>query len=146
RYDVNAFYNFEDQPGDIDIDHIEVVQTINTDVDHQSIPDIPTVPLVAGKATVVRVYLKSVGRNAKDISQGITGSLTDDLIGLPRFPLNQPIASPKPDPDNPRHSMNFQLPLNYTAAGTLNLRAKLSLNGGPAREALATARFENPPN
>src|SRR5262245_12547548 len=53
---------------DISIDHIEFVQVAQDRDNH--------VPLVAGKSTVVRVFLTSSGNNSQDVTSGIAGTLT----------------------------------------------------------------------
>src|SRR5262249_540909 len=94
---------------DIAIDHIEFVQVVQ---DRDS-----RVPLVAGKSTVVRVFLTSSGNDGQDVDSGIVGALTAD--GYPEtlkpfgdLPAIAPAAGP--DQNNQRHSLNFLLPPAWT--------------------------------
>src|SRR5882724_4838292 len=78
------------QQPDISIDHVEFVQVAQ---DHDN-----TVPLVAGKSTVARVFLRSAGSG--DITSGISGSLTAD--GFPEMlrPFGDlPVIAPGGPPD-----------------------------------------------
>src|SRR5262245_37801092 len=129
---------FGQQP-DISIDHIEFVQ-VAQDRDN-------TVPLVAGKGTVARVFLRSAG--SSDITSGISGSLTAD--GFPEtlrpfgdLPAIAPAGSP--DQSNQRHSLNFLLPPAWTRAGLLQVRATARLNAGPEKLQPVSARFQSAPN
>src|SRR2546423_5691212 len=88
---------------DIAIDHIEFVQVAQ---DHDN-----TVPLVAGKSTVARVFLRSLG--SADVTSGISGSLTADGFPETLRPFGDlPAIAPAgtPDQNSQRHSLNFLLP------------------------------------
>jgi hypothetical protein len=107
---------------DIDIDHIEFVQ-VAQDRDN-------SVPLVAGKSTVVRVVLN------QEIATGVSGSLIAD--GFPE--------TLKPLGDRPPDSLNFLLPHSWTnSPGVLQVHATASLNGGPEKLQTASATFQAPP-
>src|SRR5882724_4226974 len=97
------------QQPDISIDHIEFVQVAQ---DHDN-----TVPLVAGKSTVARVFLQ--GGGSSDITSGTSGSLTAD--GFPE--TLRPFG-------DPRQSLNFLLPQAWTRAGDSQVRAAARLNAG----------------
>src|SRR6266404_7889978 len=72
---------------DIAIDHIEFVQVVQDHDNH--------VPMVAGKSTVVRVFLTSSGNDGQDITSGISGSLmADSLPGTLRPFGNLPAIAP----------------------------------------------------
>src|SRR2546426_7270503 len=89
------------QQPDISIDHVEFVQ-VAQDNDN-------SVPLVAGKSTVARVFLRSVGSGAQDINSGISGSLTADGFPETLRPFGDlPAIAPAgpPDRNNQRHSLN----------------------------------------
>src|SRR5258706_5523099 len=130
------------QQQDISIDHVEFVQVAQ---DHDN-----TVPLVAGKSTVARVFLRSVGTGAGDITSGISGSLTADGFAETLRPFGDlpPIApTGPPDQNNQRHSLNFLLPPAWTRpAGALQVRAAAKLNGGPDKVLTVSAAFQAPPN
>lgn len=158
RLQLRVFFRINSDPanstGTLAIDHIEVVQV---DQDHDN-----NQHLVAGKATAVRVFLQSKGNNAKDITSGISGTLTADEFktAAPRYANNANAMAPAsvPDQNNPRHSMNFTLPAAWTfpssaasggstppPGGMLHLHAKVSLNNGPETEVLQAVTFEQPP-
>jgi hypothetical protein len=116
---VRMQYALGAAPAKLDIDHIETVQVIQ---DAKN-----SVDLVAGKSTAVRVFLKSTGPNAQDITSGITGTLTSDEFPDVRHPMNKDAIAPAaaPDENNPRHSLNFILPSTWTNPpnGALHLHA-----------------------
>src|SRR5437016_7058470 len=114
------------QQPDISIDHIEFVQVAQ---DHDN-----TVPLVAGKSTVARVFLRSLG--SADVTSGISGSLTADGFPETLRPFGDlPVIAPGglPDQNNQRHSINFLLPQAWTRVGDLPVRAAARMNGGPEK-------------
>ena len=154
RLQLRVFFRINTDPanntGILGIDHIEVVQV---DQDHDN-----NQHLVAGKTTAVRVFLRSQGDSAKDITTGISGSLTaTGLTGSAlRYANNANVMAPAspPDRNNPRDSMNFLLPAAWTVptrspAGPLKLPltlvAKVSLNNGPEQQVTQSADFEQPP-
>ena len=94
---------------DIAIDHIEFVQVVQDHDNH--------VPLVAGKSTVVRVFLTSSGNDGQDVTSGISGSLVADSLPETLRPFgNLPAIAPAgaPDQNNQQHSLNFRLPRSWT--------------------------------
>jgi hypothetical protein len=130
------------QQQDISIDHIEFVQ-VAQDRDNN-------VLLVAGKSTVARVFLRSIGAGARDITSGISGSLTAD--GLPETlrpfgDLSAIAPAGPPDPTNQRHSLNFLLPMAWTRpAGALQIRAAVKLSSGPEKLQTVSAAFQVAPD
>src|SRR5260370_19152804 len=100
------------QQSDLSIDHIEFVQVAQ---DHDN-----TVPLVAWKSTVARVFLRSLG--SADITSGISGSLTADGFPETLRPFGDLAAiapAGLPDQSNQRHPLNFLLPPAWTPARDL---------------------------
>ena len=89
---------------DIAIDHIEFVQVAQDHDNH--------VPLVAGKSTVVRVFLTSSGNDGQDVTSGISGSIVADSLPDTLHPFGLPAIAPAgtPDQNNQQHSLNFLLP------------------------------------
>src|SRR5260221_11194055 len=127
------------QQPDFSIDHVEFVQVAQ---DHDN-----TVPLVAGKSTVARVFLRSLG--SADITSGISGSLTGDGFPETLRPFGDlPAIAPAgtPDQNNQRHSLNFHLPQAWTRAGDLQVRAAARLNAGPEKLLPVSATFQAAPN
>lgn len=123
-FSLQAQINF---PPDLSISRLEVVQTIQDD--DQS------VPLIAGKATAVRAFLRQQGRpenlvtGASIFLRGFRGGA--ELAGSPLRAINGVItASLEPDRENPLHSLDFILPADWTLAGSLELRAELRLAPG----------------
>lgn len=115
------------QVPDVTISRIEVVQTIQDD--EQS------VPLVAGKATAVRVFVRQAGQatplisNVTAVVRGLRGGVEIPLS--PLRPVNPAIsAQVSPDRNNPLHSLDLIMPLAWTEAGKLELRAELRLPSG----------------
>lgn len=108
----------------VSISSIEVVQAVQTEGNG--------VPLIAGKDTVVRVFVK-----ASDKAQpGVNARLYLRTGGVapagPRDPMNGPITAPltgtqgKPDRNNPDHSLNFQIPTDWIAKpGPFQVEAEL---------------------
>ncbi|MBL8211065.1 MAG: hypothetical protein JNK87_10155, partial [Bryobacterales bacterium] len=98
-------------PPDLSIPRIEVVQSV------QDEPQ--SVPLTAGKATAVRVFVRQQGR-----PEAIVGNITIALRGyrdgteLPQSPLraaNAAItASLSPDRGSSANAQNFVLPADWT--------------------------------
>jgi hypothetical protein len=114
-------------PPDITISRVEVLQGTQ-DQEH-------TVPLTAAKATAVRAFIRQEGR-PEAIINNITAVVRGFRNGveLPLSPLravNPAIpARLEPDRGNVSHSQNFVLPLAWTQAGQLELRAELRLPAG----------------
>ncbi|MBI4893351.1 MAG: choice-of-anchor D domain-containing protein [Acidobacteria bacterium] len=103
---------------DLAIDHIEVVQAIQR-ADN-------SVPLVAGKETVVRVFPRAL--NSTSIIEGVTGSLTGTKTppGEPTVPLSQKLLpwnapviarSGVPDRASSYASLDFLLPPGWATQG-----------------------------
>src|SRR5947207_421879 len=124
---------------DIAIDHIEFVQVVQDHDNH--------VPLVAGKSTVVRVFLTSSGNDGQDVTSGISGTMVADNLPDTLRPFGLPAIAPAgaPDQNNQQHSLNFLLPRSWTIlTAPLTVRATATLNGGPARTQAASATFQIP--
>jgi hypothetical protein len=114
-------------PPDLTISRLEIVQTVQ-DADQ-------TVPLIAGKVTGARAFVRQEGRpdnllgNVTVLLRAYKGGI--EIAGSPARPFNAPItARLDPDRSNPEHSQNFVLPSNWTQAGTIELRAELRLPAG----------------
>ncbi len=111
-------------PPDLSISRIEAVQTVQDDSQ--------SVPLTAGKATAVRVFVRQQGR-----PEAIVGNVTIALRGyrggteLPQSPLraaNAAIsAALSPDRTSSANAQNFVLPADWTTPGEIELRAELRL-------------------
>src|SRR5260370_22539648 len=126
---------------DIATDHIEFGQVVQDHDNH--------VALVAGKSTVVRVFLTSSGNDGQDVTSGISGSLVADSLPETLRPFgNLPAIAPAgaPDQNNQQHSLNFLLPRSWTILRTpLTVHASATLNNGPSRTQAASALFQIPP-
>lgn len=102
---------------DLSIDHMEVVQAIQT-ADN-------SIPLVADKKTVVRVFARVPDGSAPLV--GVTGLLHGlrdgvELPGSPLRPANGLITAPvRPLRIDSTDSLNFVLPAEWTTAGTTQL-------------------------
>jgi hypothetical protein len=116
---------------DLSVDRIEAVQVVQT-TDY-------SIPFVAGKKTVARVFLKVSGSGGAAVG-GVTAVLrgyrgASEMAGSPLRPSNGPIAAPvSPDRNETDHSLNFALPEEWTAAGTLNLTAEANPTRSVAEE------------
>jgi hypothetical protein len=114
-------------PPDLTISRIEVVQTVQDEMQE--------VPLVAGKATVARAFVRQLNRPEALVS-GVTVFLRAYRNGveIAQSPLRSITpaiqARPTPDRGNLLHAQNFVLPDNWTTAGTLELRAELRIPPG----------------
>lgn len=107
---------------DIQVDHIEVVQVIQTE-DNE-------IPLVAGKNTVVRVFLKIDGKT--DAARHTLYSPDATLTIWPEGKSEVPLAShnlyvslypgPAPSREKLENSLNFVVPPDLTAAGVFSLK------------------------
>lgn len=120
---------------DLSVDRIEAVQVVQT-TDY-------SIPFVAGKKTVARVFLKASGSGGAAVG-GVTAVLrgyrgASEIAGSPLRPSNGPFSAPvSPDRNETDHSLNFVLPEEWTAAGTLNLAAEVN----PSRS-VAEENYEN---
>ncbi len=112
-----------DQPSQTEtnfqIDHVEVVQVVQ---DQNN-----TIPLVAGKSTVARVFVRLDGQSSQSADQ-VTGSLRGSRGSEVLQPVNSnglitPSASPARDSVDA--ALNFRLPLGWTVDGTLILTAEV---------------------
>ena len=107
---------------DLAVDRIEVVQVVQ-DADH-------TVPLMARKKTVARVFIKLTPASSQPVA-GVTarlrGSRSDgEMPDSPLRPFNGPITAPvSPRRDSLDHSLNFELPAAWTEGGRLRLEAEV---------------------
>ncbi|MCS7024126.1 MAG: choice-of-anchor D domain-containing protein [Bryobacteraceae bacterium] len=114
-------------PPDLTVSRLELVQTVQ-DENQQ-------VPLIAGKATAARVFVRQLNRPDALIS-GVTVFLRAfrngiELAQSPQRPVTAPVqASLEPDRNNPQHAVVFILPANWTTAGDLELRAELRVPPG----------------
>lgn len=105
---------------DLRIDHMEVVQVIQTE-DNQ-------IPLVAGKKTVVRVFLRADKHTEGDNSYLVDGTLFVWPEGKSEVEVkagNYAVVSSNKPPVRDRldNSLNFVLPPDLTSAGVFSLRA-----------------------
>src|SRR5260370_34923830 len=128
---------------DIATDHIEFGQVVQDHDNH--------VALVAGKSTVVRVFLTSSGNDGQDVTSGISGSLVADSLPETLRPFgNLPAIAPAgaPDQNNQQHSLNFLLPRSWTTrpGGALQIRPAAALNGGPPNTQIPTTIVHPLPN
>jgi VWFA-related protein len=109
------------KPGDVAIDHIEVVQVVQNDKNE--------VPLIAGKNTVARVFLKVEPKTADPVGN-VSVKLTSGNTGAARK-LNASITVVgEPDRDKFEHSINFALPKDWIKEGELSLEAEVVLPAG----------------
>lgn len=105
-------------PTDLKVDHIEVVQTT------QDLAN--SVPLVVDKSTIVRVFADTVQTVA-----GVGGQLRavrngTELPGSPIQAVKSITASPLPSRNEANASLNFKLPVEWTKAGPVTLRAEVN--------------------
>jgi hypothetical protein len=104
---------------DLTVDHIEAVQVVQDDTN--------SVPLVANKTTLVRVFVKVGG--AKGPVGNVTGVLhgspggAGDVTVQPNYPITAPLALDRSDPT---HSLLFLLPPELTADGTYPLEVTVN--------------------
>src|SRR3954469_19247693 len=125
---------------DIAIDHIEFVQVVQDHDNH--------VPLVAGKSTVVRVFLTISGNDGQDVTSGISGTIVADSLPDTLRPFGLPAIAPAgpPDENNQQHSLNFLLPRSWTTLTVpLTVHATAAIVGGPAHTQAASATFQAAP-
>ncbi|MDQ5825265.1 MAG: hypothetical protein M3441_13815, partial [Chloroflexota bacterium] len=106
---------------DLTIDHIEVVQVIQTK-DNK-------IPLVAGKKTVVRVFLKGTGDKTGVISN-VRGSIFVWPEGKSEVEVSSAangaisvINDAEPRRDDTGASLNFVIPRELTGAGVFSIKA-----------------------
>lgn len=101
---------------ELSIDHIEVVQVV------QSADN--TIPLIANKPTVVRVFTKVA---AEASQRNVEVVLTGRRLGSDT-PLDIKLGSSHPNPDRREqsHSHDFLLPAAWTTHGSLRLSAEVN--------------------
>lgn len=114
-------------PPDLTINRIELVQTVQDGGD--------SVPLVAGKSTVARVYVQQLNRPdafVAGVSAAVRGFRNGtELPGSPLLPINLPItAQAQPDRTDENSSVNYLLPSSWTDAGAIELRSELRIPSG----------------
>ena len=110
-----------------------------------------SITLVAGKRTIVRVFPETNGENNPDVTR-ISGELlifAGDQTGVTPLrkllPLNGPISShsgPKINPDNPDHSLDFEIPLALLTGMDLTVRANLGSAAGATAQYQDTLKFQ----
>ncbi len=114
---------------DIAVDHLEVVQVVQNAAN--------TVPLVPGKKTVVRAFVRSTGKVAVP---GVTGTLRVSGAGTgsltPTGSITAPLAI---DRAQIGHSLVFVLPVGLTAEGTYLLEVTITHPGLPGDAASSPA-------
>lgn len=126
---------------DLAVDTVEVVQVIQDE--HNSMP------LIANKSTAVRVFATVSGNNAQPLA-GVSGTLRGfrngvELPGSPLAPANHAITVPVEwNPANAGDSLNFLLPKNWTAAGSIRLVAGVSPPAGVTEQNTANNTFPQP--
>ena len=113
---------FHEFKHDYTIDHMEFVQTVQKENN--------TVPLVARKPTVVRVFVKFT--NTTDATKGgvpviLNGKRSRSELGS-AIPLNAgaALATKAPDRNNPAHSHDFLIPLAWLERGDLTLESMVN--------------------
>ena len=107
---------------DLTIDHIEVVQAIQTQGND--------IPLVAGKKTVVRVFPKASGKALGGVASNVKASLffwpeggkEVELKAVGNRTMNL-VPGAEPDREKTEGSLNFIIPPEQAAAGAFSLRA-----------------------
>jgi YVTN family beta-propeller protein len=109
----------------------------------QAIQDLAnSVPLISGRRTFVRVYVRSDGPAVPGVTAALTGSGSYTTIGgevtVPLgslAPVNavgpRITVSPSPKRSNLDDSFLFELPYNWTNFAALRLHAALTANPGP---------------
>jgi len=124
---IESTYLFNPPSIDLTVDHMEVVQTVQ-DVSN-------TVPLVADKATVARLFVNftDAANPPAATVPGVTAKLhgfhgSAELPGSPLSPINPGHVFEVPDPiffdrDHTNDALNFLLPAAWTDAGDLTLQA-----------------------
>lgn len=111
-------------PPDLSISRLELVQTIQDEAQ--------TVPLIAGKATGARAFVRQQQR-PEALVGGVTVFLRGfrdgvEIAGSPLRAVNGSISAVlQPDRGNAAHSLDFILPVEWTNPGRLELRAELRL-------------------
>src|SRR5437762_8094352 len=126
----SVFTNFRTySPLDLTVSRIEIVQ-VTQDVEN-------SIRLVADKSTVARVFVGLGSESAAIQPPTVTGILHGRnaagaaLPGSRREPA--PIRAPnRPDRNQINHSLVFRLPPEWTAAGTITLRAEVNPDGSVA--------------
>ncbi len=123
---------------DLTISHVEVVQVVQT-LDN-------TVPLIANKPTVARVFTKTLGeRTVSNVDVVLTGSRGGIDLGQ-RTETER--SFPAPDRREETHSHNFTLPSSWTTSGPLRLTAEVNADKKPMErdfknnEAIVDVNFE----
>lgn len=114
-------------PNDLTITGIEITQAI------QSLDN--AVPLVAGKATVARVYVRSTFTDVKNVTAHLDGGgelggqrLTPTGFGCRTQITVQPQTAEESRPSL-RRSFCFRLPMDWVQDGTLTVHAKVNPEG-----------------
>jgi hypothetical protein len=109
---------------DLRIDHMEVVQVVQRQGNE--------IPLVAGKKTVVRVFVQASGKALGGVASNVRGSLfvwPEGKSEVEVQPFNGAInvvidAAPKRSETD--SSLNFIIPTELTGAGVFSLKAKIN--------------------
>ncbi len=105
---------------DLAIERVQAVQVVQ---DEQN-----SVPLIPMKSTMVRVFTRSLGPDAKRIDR-VTGLLRAEGQAMELAPVNGHQAwaeTTDPGYENRDQSLNFILPMDWTKAGRLKLTAEVS--------------------
>ncbi|MEZ5404145.1 MAG: choice-of-anchor D domain-containing protein [Bryobacteraceae bacterium] len=127
---------------DVTVERIEVVQAVQNASN--------TIPLVAGKRTVARVFAAALGESPQAGVEVLLEGWRDGerLPGDARPAVNQayPATAPAGPLDRARtdHSINFELPAEWLGAGALELRAEVRLTAGLTDPEPANNRFTAP--
>ena len=128
-------------PIDLAVDHVEVVQVVQH-------PD-NSIPLVANKSTAARVFVTVTGNNSQPLA-GVSGVLHGfrngaELAGSPLTPFNFTMTVPvQYDRGKENDSLNFLLPRDWTAAGSLRLVANVSPPAGVTEQNTANNTYQVP--
>lgn len=121
---------------DVEVDHIEVVQVVQTAMN--------TVPLVADKTTIARVFF-STPLEAPITSVTLKARRNGILLGdqPTQLPGGATVARDYDSLRSEDQSVNFRLPMSWVTAGATELEAVLVHGGPPDPNAANNTRLEN---
>jgi hypothetical protein len=126
---------------DLAVDHVEVVQVVQ----HKD----NSIPLVANKSTAARVFATVSGNNSKPL-EGVSGLLRGfrngaELPDSPLSPTNNSFTVPvQYNRASAADSLNFLLPKDWTADGSLQLTAEVSPPDGVTEQNTANNTYPLP--
>ena len=117
-YDIKIFF----AAGKLGVDHLEMVQVVQ---DAKN-----TVPLIAGRPTLLRAFIQMPNEIA-DVTATVRatrGEKKDEVSGSPKVWKFK--AKTEFNRNQTGGSENFELPLDWTAEGTLNIEFEIKLPEG----------------